>query len=295
MSVLQYSLSTEEVLSSGKTCIVIDETGNPGQSTDSAYLHPLRKSWAAVILSPSEFTTIARELPPTLLKIKELCGGDEFHMTDIYRGHKSFKSADIEQRLGAIAFMAHIFRENRYPIFFQTLDPVGALPFYKNENFQRKLGVLDLRKHDELALWMMLTKIQDNLSNQDNKHSLPAYVVLDQNNKWKDGRSIDISKTLSDPKIFKSKKIFSRDSKGFPAIQLADFAAYCINRQQWLMTIPKEKITDFDYAFLEIVSNAKFNTINISSMNINMNTWQPQEYDFLRGVYDESIGNKPRK
>lgn len=289
MAVNPYRLTLEEVRDSGKTCVVIDETGNPGQSTGSSYLHPDRKSWAAVVLSPQQFKEVASELPPTLEELKRLCGGAEFHMTDIYRGHKSFKAAEVEQRLGAIAFLAHIFRENKYPIFFQTLDPVGAKQF-ADPLFQRKLGVLDLRKHEELALWMLLSRVQEYISDNKNNLPHPAYFVLDESEKWKDSRSVDIQKTVINPTLFASKKIYSRNSVDFPAIQLADFAAYCINRQQWLLTLPKEKITQFDLAFLSIVSNAGFNTINIPQVKVDLKLWQPSDYDFLRGVDDDFKG-----
>jgi len=291
--VTPYSLTVEEVLDAGTTCVVIDETGNPGQSTTSKYLHPNRKSWAAVILSPAQFAIAANELPPAIEALKEICGGDEFHLTDIYRGHKSFKGVSIEKRLGAIAFLAHIFAEYRYPIIFQTLDPIGAKAF-SNSKFQRKLGSLDLRKHDELALWMLLIRIQDYISEKSNRTPTPAHVVLDASDKWKDSRSIDICETVSDSKAFAGQKVYSRNSKGFSLIQLADFAAFTINRHQWLMTLEPKKVTDFDLEFLRIVSDANLNTVNIKQAHINLDTWQPQDYDFMREVDDEQKGIVPR-
>jgi hypothetical protein len=283
----------EEVLSAGTSCVVIDETGSPGQSTGSKYLHSRRKSWAGVILSPAQFAIAAKELPPAIQKLKDICGGDEFHLTDIYRGHKSFKGVSIEQRLGAIAFLAHIFAENQYPIIFQTLDPVGENAF-SNSKFQRKLGPVNLRKHDELALWMLLIQIQNYSSNQSNQVPAPIHVVLDESEKWKDSRSIDVSETVSHPSAFAGQMIYSRNSNGFPLIQLADFAAFTINRQQWLMSLAPEKITDFDVKFLHIVSRANLNSVNLPKVAINLNTWQPEEYDFMREVDDEQKGIPPR-
>lgn len=291
--VTQYSITIDEVLNSGTACVVVDETGNPGQSTGSKYLHPNRKSWAAVVLSPDKFAIAARELPLAIETLREICGGDEFHMTDIYRGHKSFKGVSIEKRLGAIAFLAHIFAEYRYPILFQSLDPIGAIAL-SNPIFHRKLGSLDLRKHDELALWMLLVRIRDYISGDDDLAHTSAHVVLDESGKWKDSRAVDISETLSDPRAFAGQKIYSRNSKGFPLIQLADFAAFTVNRQQWLMTLPRERITDFDLEFLRIVSGANMNLINIKQVRMSLDTWQPQEYDFLREVDDEIKGVLPR-
>ncbi|WP_247424659.1 DUF3800 domain-containing protein [Ralstonia pseudosolanacearum] len=289
----QYPLTMEEVLSAGTSCVVIDETGNPGQSTGSKYLHPQRKSWAAVIFSPEQFAIAAKELPPAIEHLKEICGGDEFHLTDIYRGHKSFKGVSIEKRLGAIAFLAHIFSEYQFPVIFQTLDPIGAKAFSKS-NFQQKLGPVDLRKHDELALWMLLIRIQDYICDQSNQVPAPVHVVIDESEKWKDSRSIDVRETVSNPKVFAGQLIYSRSSKEFPLIQLADFVAFVINRQQWLMTLPREKITDFDLAFLRIVSGANLNTVNIRRVTINLDLWQPEDYDFMRSADDEQKGIPPR-
>ncbi|MEI8035450.1 MAG: DUF3800 domain-containing protein [Betaproteobacteria bacterium] len=291
--VTPYSLTVEQVLAAGTTCVVIDETGNPGQSTGSKYLHPSRKSWAAVVLSPAQFAIAAKELPPTIEALKDICGGDEFHLTDIYRGHKSFKGVSPEKRLGAIAFLAHIFAEYRYPIIFQTLDPIGAKAF-SNAKFQRKLGSFDLRKHDELALWMLLIRIKDYVSEKSHQVPTPVHVVLDESEKWKDSRSIDIRETVRDYKAFAGHMIYSRNSKGFPLVQLADFAAFTINRQQWLMTLEREKITDFDLEFLRIVSGARMNTVNIRQVEVNLDLWQPQDYDFMREVDDEQKGIPPR-
>lgn len=288
-----FSLTVEHVLAAGTSCVVIDETGNPGQSTRSSYLHPNRKSWAAVVLSPSNFAVAAKELPPAINALRDICGGDEFHLTDIYRGHKSFKGVSPEKRLGVIAFLAHLFAQYRYPIIFQTLDPIGAKAF-SNQNFQRKMGSLDLRKHGELALWMLLIRIQDYISEESHQVPSPVYVVLDESEKWKDSRSINISETVSNPKAFVGEMIYSRNSKEFPLVQLADFAAFTINRQQWLMTLDREKITDFDLAFLRIVSDARMNTVNINQVKVNLDLWQPQDYDFMRQLDDAQKGIPPR-
>ncbi|SAL19070.1 hypothetical protein AWB73_01128 [Caballeronia turbans] len=289
----QYSLTIDEVLRAGTSCVVIDETGNPGQSTGSKYLHPQRKSWAAVIFSPAQFATAAKELPLAIRKLTELCGGDEFHMTDIYRGHKSFKGVSAQKRLAAVAFLSHIFSEYQYPIFFQTLDPIGAKAF-SDHQFQQKLGPIDLRKHDELALWMLLVHIQDYVSNRSNQIPAPVHVVLDESEKWKDSRSIAIREAVSNPTAFAGQMIYSRDSKEFPLIQLADFAAFVINRQQWLVTLPRGKITDFDLAFLRIISDATLNVVNLRRATVNLDLWHPNEYDLMRAVDDEQKGITPR-
>ncbi|ODT82156.1 MAG: hypothetical protein ABS69_05360 [Nitrosomonadales bacterium SCN 54-20] len=189
--------------------------------------------------------------------------------------------------------MAHIFAKNQYPIIFQTLDPVGANAF-SNSKFQRKLGPVDLRKYDELALWVLLIHIQNYISNQSNQVPAPIHVVLDESEKWKDSRSIDVRETVSRPSAFAGQMIYSLNSKGFPLIQLADFAAFTINRQQWLMSLAPEKITDFDGEFLHIVSRANLNLVNLPKVAINLNKWQPEEYDFIREVVDEQKGIPPR-
>lgn len=286
-----YSLSVTEVLRAGASCVVIDETGNPGQSTGSKYLLSDRKSWAAVILSPAQFADAAVQLPLAIEELARICGGNEFHMTDIYRGHKSFKGVPAEQRLGAIAFLAHIFSQYRYPIIFQTLDSVGANSF-SSPHFQQKLGSLDLQKHDELALWMLLLRIKDFV--KENGYASPLYAVIDEGEKWKDSRSIDLTETVNEPAAFAGQKLYSRNSQGFPLIQLADFAAFAINRQQWLMTLPITKLTDFDHEFLRILSAAPLNTVNIPQVTINLNTWRPEEYELIREVDDEQKGIAPR-
>lgn len=289
-TVTQYSLTDSEVLDSGLPCVVIDDTGNPGQDSGSKYLHPTRKTWVAVLLTAFKFSVASSELPPALQALERLCGGKEFHITDIYRGHKTFNGVSPEQRLAAIAFLAEVFKMYQYPILIQTLDDIEARKF-SHQNFQRKVGALDLRNTGELALWMLLHRIQDYLNDLTTVIKAPAYIVIDEG-KWKKDRSISVRGMASDPTAFAGERIYSKSSHGFPCLQLADFAAYCINRQQWLMA--SEKKTDFDIAFLKIISDAQFNTINIPALTVNLDLWLPSDYDFLRGASGERKGIKSR-
>jgi hypothetical protein len=61
--VIQHQLLPEQVLKENSTCVVIDETGNPGQDSGSLYLDESRKTWVAVFLSGEDFATATRELP----------------------------------------------------------------------------------------------------------------------------------------------------------------------------------------------------------------------------------------
>ena len=56
----------------------------------------------------------------------------------------------------------------------------------------------------------------------------------------------------------------------------------------------QEKISDFDLEFLHIVSGARMNTVNIRQVEVNLDLWQPQDYDFMREVDDEQKGILPR-
>lgn len=285
-----YNLTDNEVLDSGLSCVVIDDTGTPGQESGSKYLHATRKTWVAVLLTPAQFSVASSELPRALQTLEKLCGGREFHMTDIYRGHKTFKGVSPEQRLGAIEFLAHIFYMYRYPILVQTLDDIEARKF-SDQIIDTKFGSLDLRNTGELALWMILHLIQDHLNDLTTIVNPPAYIVIDEG-KWKSDRSISVHGMTSDPTAFAGEKIYSISSHGFPCLQLADFAAYCINRQQWLMA--SEKKNDFDIAFLQIISKAQLNTINIPDLTVDLDLWVPSDYDFLRGASDERKGMKSR-
>ena len=60
------------------------------------------------------------------------------------------------------------------------------------------------------------------------------------------------------------------------------------------MSLAPEKITDFDGEFLHIVSRANLNLVNLPKVAINLNKWQPEEYDFIREVVDEQKGIPPR-
>jgi hypothetical protein len=56
-------------------------------------------------------------------------------------------------------------------------------------------------------------------------------------------------------------------------LQLADFAAFTINRMQWLLA--KRDRTDKDNALLQVLREAQLNVINLQTVPVDLANWAP--------------------
>ncbi len=259
--------------SSNVTGIFIDDTGSPGYETNSKHLHLNRKTWVAVLLSPRKFKEVADQMPGAIDEIKKRFGVKEFHFTEILYGKKKYKGIDLSERLGIFNFMSYIFSIYKFPLVCQTFNPEQIEEYGVFSKIQNILPGFDLSNPSHAAFWFLIMRTKKYL--QDNKYDLSekAVVFVDEGLK-RAGYVYDVpglSKDFVDGKIY-----FDSSEKVFP-IQLADYAAFCLNKSQMIMT--KEKKTDLDIALMEIISNAKFNFLNLPKIEIDINNYNANDFD----------------
>jgi hypothetical protein len=242
--------------------VFIDDTGSPGLRDTPGHLHPQRKSWVAVVVSKSQISEVWREFPPALAKLKSLTGASEFHFTDIYNRARDFKDVPIDQRLGIFAFMAHIFSSSGFPVFVQTLDPKSLEDVRGQGLLPERFGPFNLKKHVDLALLLLLFRSHQYLEKTYPDGDRLARVFVDEGYK-KNGVVISIPPL---ERVFADGLIcFGRSDSVLP-LQLADFAAFCLNRTQLLLG--REHLSELDHALLQIIQPIVWNYQNIPQLRL---------------------------
>ena len=275
MDVTEYKLTMEEVRSSGRSCVLVDDSGTPGQVSSSRYLHPSRKTWVAVLTTPEQFRVIAQQLPRALQELTEQTGAKEFHFTDIYRGAGEFKNVAFEVRFAMFALMGSLFRRYMWPVLVQTFDNADLVSLKGRIKWPPKPGAFNLKMPSDAALLFLAFRVHQFIGENKVEYPGPCYFVLDEGFR-PSRRKIALPVMQS---AFSQQSIFSADSREFVALQLADFAAFCVGKTQWLMTKPKRSNTDNQ--FLEIIAGIRTNVLNLPEDVVNLETWSVDQYDRL--------------
>lgn len=240
--------------------VFIDDTGSPGLKTPG--LHEQRKSWVAVIVPPHQTAEVMNQLPSALSLLQELGLNDpEFHFTDIWSGKAEYHKVDLQQRLGIFRFMAHIFATYRFKVLVQTFDPENASDIQDRADWPERLGPLKFADHEDLALIFALLRVRMHLKAIEGGNAT-ACVVVDEG-RLASGKAIVIPGLA--PTFFSGAILFASSRLVHP-IQLADFAAFVMNR--WQLLRVRECLSELDKTFLEILSPIVECFINIDSVQV---------------------------
>lgn len=281
--ITEYKLTLKEVASAACPCVVIDDAGTPGQRAGSDYLHPDRKTWVAVIINSQQMAEVCSQMPEALKELTALTGASEFHFTEIYRGAGPFKDTPYEMRIGIFEFMRFIFSSNLFPVLVQTMDPRSIAEFSRNPGFIPKVGPFDMKQPSDAALMFLLLQIRRYLRENRCGYAEPGYVAIDEG--FRPANRCIMIPTFDD--VFKGSNIYSVKSSEFCPVQLADFAALCVAKTQWLMT--KEARSRADDDFLPILADIRLNVVNLPETSADLSTWTSKDYE---SVVDEDRRRK---
>lgn len=273
MSVEPYELKMEELAAAGHPRVLIDDSGTPGQQAGSQYLHPDRKTWVAVLATAHQTREVCEQMPGALDEMKLQIGAGEFHFTEIYRGAGAFKDTPLNVRLALFAFMRHIFTTYMFPVVVQTLSPDNLAEIRRRAPFPDKVGPFDMSQPSDAALLFLLLRVKWFLAEHRADFGSPAFVALDEGFRPV-GRAIEVPNLGH---VFHRSRLFTVSSSDFYPIQLADFAAFCIGRTQWLLT--KDTRSRTDDAFLEIMADLRLNIINLTEVEVDCGSWTHHDYE----------------
>jgi hypothetical protein len=254
----------------------VDDSGSPGLSSTPEHLHPQRKSWVAVVVPPHQMGEILHEFPRALGEVKRVTGATEFHFADIYAGRKEFakEKVGLQVRLALFRFMAYIFTTYELPILVQTFDPETLRDFRTRGSFPDKISAFDLRKPQDAALFLLLIRIKWYLQGAVMKAK--ARVFVDEGYK-KNGLALRLpfwESVFSDGLI-----CFAKSSSVLP-LQLADFAAFCLNRTQLLLGKPE--LNELDKELLRILTPVAWNYQNTDKHVIELEEWGVEALQHLK-------------
>ena len=235
--------------------VFIDDTGSPGLITPG--LHEQRKSWVAVLVPPHQTAEVMNQLPRALSYLYELgLNNPELHFAEILGGKGEYNKLDLQQRLGIFRFMAYIFTTYRFSVLVQTFDPDNATEILKSANWPDNFGPLKFSDHEDLALIFALLRVRLHLRSLEGGNAT-ACVVVDEG-RLSNGKAIILSGLA--PTFFAGAILFANSRLVHP-IQLADFAAFVMNR--WQLLCVKESLSELDKTLLEIISPVARCFVNI--------------------------------
>lgn len=249
--------------------VFVDDTGSPGLQGTPVHLHPQRKSWVAVVVPQSQMAEVWQQFPRALDELKLLTGASEFHFADIYNKRGAFKDVPLQARLGVFGFMAHIFSVYSFPVFVQTFDPQTLRDFRGRGSFPDRLGPFNFKKHEDLALFLVLLRVKWHLEKKYPEPERLARVFVDEGFK-NNGAAIVIEPLKS---VFADGLICFGRSNSILPLQLADFAAFCLNRTQLLLG--RQKLSELDEALLRIIHPIAWNYQNIPQ--VFLDEWFPKD------------------
>lgn len=262
----RYQDFLDELARGDRYGVFIDDTGSPGLATAHPGLHPERASWVAVLVSQIHTGEVLKQFPLALNKLYRLLRSKEFHFGDIYAGRKEFRGVAIALRLALFEFMATIFRLYRFPIIVQTFDPETLRKLRERASFPDRVGPFNLARPVDAALFFLLLRVKWYLQEQQTGRK-PARVFVDEGYA-KNGKILYLP-TFEN--VFADGFIcFARSSSIYP-IQLADFAAFCLNRTQLLRG--KDNLSDLDKRLLTILSPIAWNYVNIKKGVTSFQDW----------------------
>jgi len=246
--------------------IFVDDTGSPGLENTPPNLHPERKSWVAVAVPPDVMPEVLDQFPRALDGLQELVGADEFHFTDICAGRRRFKGVDLQVRLALFQFMAYIFATYRFPIIVQTFDP-ATLADIRSRIWGRlpdRIPPFDFTRQEDTALFFLIIRLKWFMEGTPTYPDVKARVFIDEGYK---NNGIAIKIPTFEPVFGDGLICFGQSSSILP-IQLADFAAFALNRTQLIGG--KQQRGPLDNQVLEILSSVAFNYQNIDKRIVSL-------------------------
>lgn len=261
-----------------KGSISIDDTGTPGIESKSEFLHDNRKSWAAVIVPDDIAPSVDECLDIFTSGIRQDFGAEELHFTDIYSGREAFKDVALKERIKIFEMMGQVFRHFDLPVIYQTMSEE-----YRSELLQRmglakfKAGQWNFDRIEHVGLFALCSRVSGFVEEHKPHFPEPLIGQIDEG-LVKAGSCFELAAFGN---AFANCRIESVNSSDARRVQLADFAAFCIGRSQWISALMHQnrKLNPGEMQFLAIVQS--MNVVNLTSTEVDPATFTVEDYDEL--------------
>lgn len=261
--------------------IYVDDSGNPGADSGSDFLPSSRKSWTAVIVPSTIAGPVQTAMDIFLAGVRDEFGAEELHFTEIYSGNGPWKSIDADRRAKIIDIMAALMSYFSFPIVHQTVsddtlrDHVNLLQSLKGQ----RAGEWALSDISHFGLLMLCSQVSRHIRSMKDSgpqdFDLPFPLYVDEGIMADGGE-----RTLPNwGDVIEGPKARFRNSSDVVGIQLADFAAFVINRSQWAVVKRKARTPLSRPDDIILRAAAGLNILNIPAFQISLTDLGKEPYE----------------
>ena len=260
-----YPKSAVPLLSTGEVySVFIDDTGTAGLTEQETV------RFVAVVVRPEISPQIPMGMRIATDMLKQVTEATEFHFSDIYQAQGQFKGVPLHTRLSILRAMTSVFSDIIKPaIFVQSMDSETLKHVARQVQLPQLPSPLSLTSTRNFAFLGILARVCEYVA-QTRSGDEEAVIFCDQGI-LKPGYALHIPWW---PGTIHQNSVYFVDSNGVPGIQLADFAAFVLNRHQLLAQ--KQSLNSLDKTFLWTVEpiGQFFLNIDIKSIEIEYDsTW----------------------
>lgn len=279
--------------------IYIDDAGTPGVESKSVFLPEDRKSFSAVLVPGAVESDISEAFHILLQGVERDYGAEELHFTDIYSGRGVWKHVQVEQRIEIFDLMSDLMSAWSIPVFFQTSSLQSELNHMMRDLPMREGVWWDFANVSHQALLFLIKVIADELSSFRKNFGIeaefhqPFPAVIDEG-LMKAGSEVELPAWNN---VIRDGKLRFDSSAKCPGLQLADFAAFCIARTQWILG-NKEPGIGLSRADKHILSlSAKLNCWNLklSWEAPELVSRESYEWALMRDRKEKGLPSYPKK
>lgn len=241
-----------------KGLIMMDDGGSTIHTSEGPQK---RQTWVAVLIPPDQAEQSIDQMEGLVSEIHARFGARELHANEIFQRKGPWADVPIGTLKGVVAAVAEIFRMMDFPIIVQTFwrgnesyeKIVRETSDAQIKLMKRELGI-DFRSPKDLAFTYCIHRCRNFL--EGGYHASDWEIFADAG-MMRPGQTTRAPVRWGDSNF---KTVHFEDSEICPLVQLADYAAYFMNRSQQIAH--SDTLSVHDEELLDILG-AKLNFVNI--------------------------------
>lgn len=237
--------------------IAFDDSGPAGADTESKFMNPLQKMYVGVVVPHDIVSALSKDLENYLHVLEQQYGAQEFHIKEIVNDQGPWQGVEREEKLSVLQNICEIISKYNLTCINQTWS---NLHYDQNKINRKELDreipgtKFNLSKYEHFAFIKALHEVKGFVSEQGIR--LPVDLYCDEG-MYPDGTDVPIH-FLNGIVSGQCVKFMSSHKSIF--IQLADIAAYFLNKVQMIANKPKR--TDWDKEIILAISSANIQYTN---------------------------------
>jgi|GEM_PF-1136184 len=252
-----------------KHIFVIDDTGAPGNKSESRTLKSDRKTYVAVFIEYEYRKILENGITEILDKYRNLGFHlSELHFTDIVNRRRDFKKFNSDLVIGILSDVVSLFNKCHFNVFVQTMTKRTLKENGLNPEKYAKESL------DETVLQFLFKRMKLFIERENIRNNFEIFI---DEGLMRNGEVMNIEELRS---VSSSNYIQFKSSVNSILLQVADFFAYTVNRNQMLMI--KDRRTDFDIKVLSLL-NSVLSENHISGLR----SQAISSSDFTKNDYDD--------